>query len=353
MSAIRAHAYPRAGVLGNPSDGYGGRVLSLTYSDFQADVELRDEGLSVEELLARFESGGSRGIEQLTDAALSRFNKSYPLPSSTKIDLTARTNIPRQVGMSGSSALIIATLKALAERANISVAPRELALLAWDLEADGDVAARTAFVAALLASLRTKGETAEEVAGLARAMQAEMVRMDGVAEGPPVLDIVGTKHPKRLDGRSFLPLLHGKKQSGREHIIKEYNENAGASRDPMRAIQTKRYLYLFNPWSNGDRVFATATTGTVTFRRMTALASSDKKLAARLDLYKHRVPEELYDVANDPDCLHNLIAHSKHQAALPALQAELEAWMKRTKDPILEVFQKRANGKPLTIFKKH
>jgi len=161
---------------------------------------------------------------------------------------------------------------------------------------------------------------------------------------PTVLDIVGAKHPKRLDGRSFLPLLHGNKQSDREHIIKEYNENAGASRDPMRAIQTKRYLYLFNPWSNGRRVFATATTGTATYRRMAALASSDKKLAARLDLYKHRVPEELYDVANDPDCLHNLIAHPKHQAALPALHAELETWMKRTEDPILEVFQKRADA---------
>ena len=56
------------------------------------------------------------------------------------------------------------------------------------------------------------------------------------------------------------------------------------------------------------------------------------------------MPEELYDVANDPDCLHNLIAHSKHQAALPALHAELEAWMKRTADPMLEVFQKRANA---------
>ena len=77
---------------------------------------------------------------------------------------------------------------------------------------------------------------------------------------------------------------------------------------------------------------------------MAALASSDKKLAARLDLYKHRVPEELYDVANDPDCLHNLIAHPKHQAALPALHAELAAWMKRTKDPMLEVFQKRADA---------
>jgi N-sulfoglucosamine sulfohydrolase len=161
---------------------------------------------------------------------------------------------------------------------------------------------------------------------------------------PTVLDIVGAEHPQRLDGRSFLPLLHGKKQSNREHVIKEYNENAGASRDPMRAIQTKRYLYLFNPWSNGKRVFATATTGTVTYRRMAALASSDKNLAARLDLYKHRVPEELYDVANDPDCLVNLIAHPNHQAALPALHAELEAWMKRTQDPMLEVFQKRADA---------
>ena len=134
MSAIRAHAYPRAGILGNPSDGYGGRVLSLTYSDFQADVELRDEGLSVEELLERFENGESEGIEQLTDAALCRFNKSHPLPDSTRLKITASTNIPRQVGMSGSSALIIAALRALAERAGISIAPRELALLAWEAE---------------------------------------------------------------------------------------------------------------------------------------------------------------------------------------------------------------------------
>ncbi|MBT4228329.1 MAG: heparan N-sulfatase, partial [Verrucomicrobia bacterium] len=115
----------------------------------------------------------------------------------------------------------------------------------------------------------------------------------------------------------------------------------GASRDPMRAVQTKRYLYIFNPWSNGERVFATATTGTVTYRRLVDLAKQDNRLAKRLDLYKHRVPEELYDVANDPDCLHNLIDESGHQAALPSLRSELEGWMKRTKDPMLAVFQKR------------
>ena len=158
---------------------------------------------------------------------------------------------------------------------------------------------------------------------------------------PTVLDITGIKHPKRLDGRSYLPLLKGGKQDGREHVIKEYNENAGRSRDPIRAVQTKRYLYLFNPWSNGTRVFATATTGTVTFRRLAALAKTDKKLAARLDLYKHRVPEELYDVAKDPDCLHNLIDSPKHQAELKNLRATLDAWMVKSKDPMLEAFRKR------------
>ena len=177
------------------------------------------------------------------------------------------------------------------------------------------------------------------------------VTQDGALDGkhmisavdmlPTLLDIVDAKSPARLDGRSFLPLIRGKTQIGRDHVFKEYNENAGASRDPMRAVQTKRYLYIFNPWSNNERVFATATTGTVTYRRLVALAKQDKRLAKRLDLYKHRVPEELYDVANDPDCLHNLIAESSHQAALPGLRFELEGWMKRTKDPMLQVFQKR------------
>ena len=161
---------------------------------------------------------------------------------------------------------------------------------------------------------------------------------------PTVLDVVGAKHPERLDGRSYLALLKGGTQEDREHVIKEYNENAGRSRDPMRGIQTKRYLYLFNPWSNGERVFATATNGTVTCRRMIELAKTDKKLAARLQVYKHRVPEELFDVSGDPDCLVNLIDRHKHQAQLKKLRATLEEWMVETKDPMLEVFRKREDA---------
>lgn len=178
--------------------------------------------------------------------------------------------------------------------------------------------------------------------GVTRAGKIDNLHMlSAVDMLPTLLDIVGSKHPDRLDGRSFMPLIRGQRQTNREYMIKEYNENAGASRDPMRAVQTKRYLYIFNPWSNGQRVFATATTGTVTYRRMAALAKSDDRLAKRLAMYKYRVPEELYDVSVDPDCLNNIIDSSASQPVLEKLRDNLMRWMKKTDDPLLTVFERR------------
>ena len=161
---------------------------------------------------------------------------------------------------------------------------------------------------------------------------------------PTVMDALQVNQPPRLDGRSFYPVLKGEKQEKRNFVIKEYHENAGRSRDPMRAIQSKKYLYLFNPWSNGERVFATATNGTRTCKRMVDLARTDKQIAARLDIYRHRVPAELYQVDQDPDCLVNLIDSPEHQKALGQLQGNLKQWMVRSKDPILECFRKREDA---------
>ncbi|MEX0585183.1 MAG: sulfatase, partial [Pirellulales bacterium] len=158
---------------------------------------------------------------------------------------------------------------------------------------------------------------------------------------PTLLDIVEAKHPDGLDGRSFEPILRGESQQDRAGIIKEYNENAGGSRDPMRAVQTKRFLYIFNPWSNGRRVMATATTGTPTYRRMRELAETDPKIAARHDLYQHRVVEELYNVQEDPDCLNNLIDDPTHADEAERLRGDLLEWMEETDDHMLAVFRQR------------
>ena len=37
---IRTKAYPRAALIGNPSDGYFGKTIAFTFSDFAAEVTL-------------------------------------------------------------------------------------------------------------------------------------------------------------------------------------------------------------------------------------------------------------------------------------------------------------------------
>jgi N-sulfoglucosamine sulfohydrolase len=158
---------------------------------------------------------------------------------------------------------------------------------------------------------------------------------------PTLLDITGVAHPAGLDGRSFVPLIKGQPQAGRDMVVKEYNENSGGSRDPMRAIQTKQFLYIFNAWSSGQRIMQTATTGTPTYRRFRELAENDPYLAARHKLYQYRVVEELYNVEHDPDCLKNLISDPAYAAQRDQLRQQLDAWMVKTADPMLEVFRKR------------
>lgn len=160
---------------------------------------------------------------------------------------------------------------------------------------------------------------------------------------PTLLDIAGIAHPAGLDGRSFLPLLKGQAQDGRDRVFKEYNENAGGHRNPMRAVETPAGLYIFNPWSDGRRTMATATAGTPTYRRMKELADTDPEMAARFDLFEHRVLEEFYDLARDPDARVNLIDDPARQAEINGLRAALEQWMTKTGDPLLEAFQKRSD----------
>jgi N-sulfoglucosamine sulfohydrolase len=158
---------------------------------------------------------------------------------------------------------------------------------------------------------------------------------------PTLLDITATDHPKGLDGRSFLSLLRGQEQTDRDRVFTHHNENSGGHRNPMRAVQTKDHLYIFNPWSNGTRIMGTATAGTPTWHRMKAMAQNDLQMAARVDLMEHRVLEEFYQVSRDPDCLKNLIADSASQKEINRLRAAMEEWMRKTSDPLLAVFQKR------------
>jgi N-sulfoglucosamine sulfohydrolase len=167
---------------------------------------------------------------------------------------------------------------------------------------------------------------------------------------PTLLDIAGLKHPNGFDGASFEPLLRGKSQPNRDMVYKVYNENSGGNRSPMRSVQSRRFGYLFNPWSDGSRVFKTATTGTMSYRAMLKVATNDETIAARLKLFQHGVPEEFYDYENDPDALHNLIDDSAYAEALTEHRAAMRDFMKKSNDPILAVFDKRNDAKSVSAY---
>ncbi|MFN3193375.1 MAG: sulfatase [Aureliella sp.] len=156
---------------------------------------------------------------------------------------------------------------------------------------------------------------------------------------PTLCEMLGWSEPSGMDGRSFAPLLKGKSQDNREFVLKEYNENSGRKRNPMRGIETKEYLYLYNPWSNGELKMATATNGTRSWKRMKELAASNTAIAARVDLMEHRVLEELYHIPSDPDCLVNLAESAEHQEVISRLRAKLLVEMEATNDPVAELLR--------------
>ena len=150
-------AYARAGLLGNPSDGYGGKAVAICLSDFRARVYLETEAALpvrgsldkasvlriLDGLQEDFRSLDREDGSCLLMAALHRFVQ--VLPGAAKIDsesplfqfsLRFETDIPRQVGLAGSSAIVIACLRVLDEWFGTGLSPQAIASMALAAETE-------------------------------------------------------------------------------------------------------------------------------------------------------------------------------------------------------------------------
>ena len=151
---------------------------------------------------------------------------------------------------------------------------------------------------------------------------------------PTVLDALGKPVPAGLHGSSFLPLLQGQRQVGRELVFTVYNETSAKIRYEMRAVQDRRFGYVFNAWSDGRKAYRAESMEGLTFRAMQAAAKEDPAIAQRVELWLHRVPEELYDLSADPDCTVNLVGDSRYADDLQRLRANLARWLAETGDTL-------------------
>lgn len=164
--------------------------------------------------------------------------------------------------------------------------------------------------------------------------------ISGVDFTPTILEAVGVPAPAGLQGRSFLPLLRGEEQAGRDVVFTEINCIAGAVPYPMRCAREKRLAYVWNGWADGQKVFKNESQAGLTFKAMQKAAADDPELAARVRLFQYRVVEELYDCAADPCCLKNLVADPERKADVARLRRLLLAHMQATADPQVEAFRR-------------
>jgi len=128
---IEFRAYARAGLLGNPSDQYFGKIIAISVKNFSARVFLDEspdlriepaaEDLEIykdgREFTDRLNLYGYYGGTRLIKAALKTFFdycRSQDIPTlSSNFALRYACDIPRQVGLAGSSAIIVAAMRAL------------------------------------------------------------------------------------------------------------------------------------------------------------------------------------------------------------------------------------------------
>jgi len=174
--------------------------------------------------------------------------------------------------------------------------------------------------------------------------------ISGIDFMPTALDAAGLAQTEGMDGFSFLPILFGRQQAGRDKVFTQFHQTSGRNRYPMRCVQNYRFGYIFNPWSDGERVFKNESQSGLTFKAMQAAAKTDPKIAARVELFQYRIVEEFYDFANDPDALHNLSNDSKYKKELDKMREELLNWMKHTNDLALEAFENRNSPAALRKF---
>ena len=159
---------------------------------------------------------------------------------------------------------------------------------------------------------------------------------------PMFLEATGVKGPAKLDGHSFLPLLKGRNQDGRDFVFTQIDKKAGNDAVPMRCVQNGEFGYIYNPFSDGKHRYRNNNEGKC-MAAMNEAAKTDPAIAARVQLFRYRVAEEFYDLKNDPNCLNNLIGDPKHANTIEAMQGRLAAWMKKTNDPMLEAMQNKAD----------
>jgi N-sulfoglucosamine sulfohydrolase len=146
---------------------------------------------------------------------------------------------------------------------------------------------------------------------------------------PTVLSLAGIPIPKHIQGNAFL----GRNRTKNPEYIYAFRDRMDERYDLMRAVRDHRFKYIRNYMPHliyGQhleylwRMPAT--------RRWEILYNQGKCNEEQRRFWEPKPAEELYDIRNDPDEVHNLVQDPASHATLIRLRDALDQWLLEIQD---------------------
>lgn len=150
----------------------------------------------------------------------------------------------------------------------------------------------------------------------------------------------GNRSKYKLDGTSFLEVLQGKKETHRQYVYAMHNNIPEGPAYPIRSISDGHFRYIRNLTPDEiyieKHVMGIAGNGelnNIYWQTWVREAWHNPHTYDLVKRYLHRPPEQLYNTAEDPYEMTNLVQDPEYAAIKIQLSRELDHWMTAEGDP--------------------
>src|SRR5699024_6594216 len=134
---------------------------------------------------------------------------------------------------------------------------------------------------------------------------------------PTLLDLTGGSIREDIDGRTFAPVVMGKKKLHRKFIFSTHTGDGTYNVYPIRSVRTDRYKYILNllpdyyHTNHSDLLRNDGRAGY--WDSWDRIARKDPEAAEVIRKYYVRPKEEFYDLRRDPTEQQNMIGEERYQ----------------------------------------
>jgi len=158
---------------------------------------------------------------------------------------------------------------------------------------------------------------------------------------PTIIQATGLPEIEGIEGMSFLDLVLGMNPDRERQYAyaasNYYNQSIPENFFPHRAIIDREYCYIWNSYVirfKGEKKFSRGYFDVIE----TCFNEDYPEVFRKYSVFLDRPVEELYDLAKDPGCWHNLAGKQEYRETLNMYRERLLSEMKSTSDPELFLF---------------